>query len=163
MARDLNEFERGILANVEAHGCQVNHIFGGEGDEPDFSYSIGFPQSVGQPEVIVFGLGVNLMKSMINELRAQCAGGLTMADRLRVADLLDGFECELRSVDRANIAEDFFASAMWFERYRTGEQMTEAFQIVWPGASQGLFPWEDGCNPFVGASQTALYEQGTVH
>ena len=68
----LSELEERILANIEDHGCQVNHVFDPDGILQGKSYSIGFPVSIGQPEVIVFGLRVEVMKFMINDLLRQC-------------------------------------------------------------------------------------------
>ena len=32
-----------------------------------------------------------------------------------------------------------------------------AYQLFWPGAEQGLFPWEKGCVQFVRDCQPSLY------
>ena len=156
--RELTEFEQRIVANVEQYGCHVMHVFDPEGIEENFSYSIGFPVSVSQPEVIVFGLERKLMHSMINEVHRQCRDGLTMKDGLRVPDLLEGFDCELRAVRPDHIVADYFGSAMWFHRTQTDHPMARAFQIVWPGALNGLFPWDEGISPDVIDAQPALYE-----
>lgn len=154
---ELTEFEQRIVANVEQYGCHVMHVFDPEGIEEAFSYSIGFPVSVSQPEVIAFGLSSKLMHSMINELHRQCREGLLMADGLRVSDLIEGYDCELRSVPPKRIVADHFGSGMWFHRHQIGQAMTEAFQIVWPGAVNGLFPWEAGASQDVINAQPALY------
>lgn len=155
---ELNDFERGILANIAQHGCQVNHVFDPDGEEPGLSYSIGFPETVQQPEVICFGLDRKLMQSMINSLLDQCRSGLTMQDGVRVADLLDGFECELRSVKPEHIVPDNFASAIWYANYRGAGDPVCAFQIVWPSSRTGLFPWDEGVAQDVIDAQPALYE-----
>ena len=161
--RPLSDFEEKILANIAEHGCQVNTVFDPDGKEPTFSYSIGFPASVRQPEVIVFGLSRDLMHAMVNSLHHQCREGLQMRDGLVVNDLLEGHSCVLKYVLPENIVDDFFASALWLARHRTGHKMDEAFQIVWPGAEQALFPWDDGCNEYVIEMQPALYRTESVH
>ncbi|MFN4097896.1 MAG: DUF4262 domain-containing protein [Sphingomonas sp.] len=158
-ARDLDTFEQGILSNVEKHGCQVNCIFDPDGSEPSFCYSIGFADTVGQPEVIVFGLDQAVMNFMVNETLRQCRAGLALADGVRVSGLLGGFDCVVREVSPENLVIDYFNSAMWFHRYRTGRDMERAVQIVWPGAVDGLFPWDDGSAQIVIDSQPALYER----
>ncbi|WP_432200940.1 DUF4262 domain-containing protein [Erythrobacter sp. W53] len=155
---DLSDFEEGILANIKDHGCQVNHVFDPDGEEAGKSYSIGFPETVGQPEVICFGLDHKLMHSMIDEICRRCREGFLIEDRKRISDLLDGFDCELRRVLPENIVVDHFASAMWYSEHSDRGQMSDAFQIVWPGAVNGLFPWEDGAAPDVIDMQPALYE-----
>ena len=155
---DLSDFEQGILANIEEHGCQVNHIFDPDGDMVGKSYSIGFPETVGQPEVICFGLGNDLMHSMINGLLDQCLEGLKMQDGLRVSGLLEGFDCVLRSVKSDHIVSDHFNSAMWYSRHQGVGEMQKAFQIVWPSSETGLFPWDEGVAHVVVDAQPALYE-----
>ena len=161
--RPLSEFEQGILENIEKSGCQVNTIFDPEGVEPTFSYSIGFPETVGQPEVIIFGLRREVMHAMINVLLDKCRQGLTLKDGLTVEGLLDGYTCITRSVLSDNIVRDYFNSAIWYEKYRTGSDMEEAYQIVWPGVQQRLFPWDKGCDQIVIDSQPALYLPESVH
>ncbi|MBV7264853.1 DUF4262 domain-containing protein [Erythrobacter ani] len=155
----LNEFEERILQNIADHGCQVNHVFDPDGASPRFSYSVGLPKTVGQPEVIVFGLKNDVMHSMINALLDQCRSGLELQDGLIIDDLLDDYECVAKKVLPENIVSDWFASAIWYERYRTGQNMSAAFQIVWPGVQQRLFPWEATCDETVIDAQPALYER----
>lgn len=155
---ELTEFEQRIVANVERYGCHVMHVFDPDGVEQNFSYSIGFPVSVAQPEVIVFGLDRTLMHSMINEVHRQCRDGLALEDGLRVSDLLEVFDCELRAVRPDNIVAEYFDSTMWFHRTHTGHPLADAFQIIWPGAVNGLFPWDEGVSQDVIEAQPALYE-----
>ncbi len=152
----LNSHERKILDNIRDHGCQVMSVFDPDGELPDFTYSIGFPATVGQPEVIVYGLPRELGHSMVNETLAQCRAGLILAEGTRIDGLLEGFACIVREIPADRIDAEHFGSAMWFERYRTGAEMTQAFQIVWPGAGHGLFPWEAGAD--LAELQPALYE-----
>nr|WP_247711113.1 DUF4262 domain-containing protein [Qipengyuania vesicularis] len=161
--RPLSDFEQGILENIEKSGCQVNTIFDPEGDEPTFSYSIGFPKTVDQPEVIIFGLRHEVMHSMINVLLEKCRQGLLLRDGLVIDDLLDGYNCVARAVLNDYLVEDYFASAIWYEKYRTGSEMKGAYQIVWPGVQQRLFPWDVGCEQIVIDSQPALYLPESVH
>jgi len=156
---ELSEFEQGILANIRDHGCQVNHVFDPDGVLPGKSYSIGFPEAIDQPEVIVFGLPPEVMQFMINDLLRQCREeGLSLKNGLVVSDLLEGFACIARSVQSEHIIADHFASAMWFSKHRFRTDMKEAFQLVWPSSVTGLFPWDDGVAQEVIDAQPALYE-----
>src|SRR5215210_4769246 len=84
----LNQFERDIIANVNNSGCHINMVFDSDGEDPGFAYSAGFAQSVKQPEVIVFGLGSELMASMINGCLDQCENGLELNDWTFIDGLL---------------------------------------------------------------------------
>jgi hypothetical protein len=156
--KGLDIHEQKCVDDIRAYGCHVLQV-SAEGEHPHFSYSVGFPVSVDQPEVIVFGLQQPLMHNMINEMQRQCAEGLVMCDGQRVPDLIDGFDCILRYVTDKRAIEQHFGWAIWYHRSQRNIELCEAYQIVWPGKVQGLYPWEDGCDDFVIAQQPALYQQ----
>ena len=147
--RDDSAFERQIIANVRDHGCHINCVADPDGNDPAFAYSVGFHETLGQPEVIVFGLPADVMNFMINETMRKCRDGFILTDGAELHGLLAGHHCIARPVSSENITRDFFNSAMWFRRHVTGEEMSEAFQIVWPGAQDGLFPWDERCSDVV--------------
>jgi hypothetical protein len=156
---EFDEYERKILANIERTGCHVTVVFDPEGDEPGFAYSAGFPHSIGQGEVIVFGLSTDMMGFMINETLRQCRdNGLKLHDGLRLSGLLEGFDAVARRVHTSNIQREYLNSAMWHHMGRYGEPLSEVFQLVWPSSVTGLFPWDKDCHPDVSAFQPALYE-----
>lgn len=147
--RDDSAFEQKIIANVREHGCHINYVFDPDGEMPAYAYSVGFQETVGQPEVIVFGLSMDVMKFMINQTLQQCREGLLLEDGAELNGLLEGHRCIVCEVSPANITREFFNSAIWFRNHVAGEEMDAAFQIVWPGAKDGLFPWEEGCSDIV--------------
>lgn len=152
----LTEYETMLLRNVENHDCQVTYVFDPAGEHESFSYSAGLPVSVGQPDVIVFGLPKDLMHFMINEVAAQYRKGLVLTEGQIIEGLIAGYPCVARRVLNENLA-DYFNSAMWVHRRELGRPMETAFQIVWPGVEQRLFPWDDGCDEAVYAAQPPLY------
>ena len=156
------EYEQQILENVATYGCHVTMVFDPDGDEPGFAYSAGFAETVDQPEVIVFGLPNETMHFMVNETLRQCRDGFRLKDWVEIDGLLEGHRCIARAVNPSFIIGDYFNSAMWLRRRLTGEQMTEAMQIVWPGAVDGLFPWDSGSSDIVREYQPALYEAGAI-
>jgi len=155
----LTDYEQSILDNVDRNGCHITMVFDPEKQQPNFAYSVGFPETVGQPEVIVFGLSQEMMGFMINQTLRRCRAGMRLAEGVEIDGLLQGHVCVAREVSPENIEREFFNSAMWFQRHRSGTDMAEAYQIVWPGAVDGLFPWEDGCAEIVREIQPALYER----
>lgn len=155
---ELDEFEQKILRNVREHGCHVNCVFDPDENRPAFAYSVGFPQTVGQPEVIVFGLSLRLMQSMINDTLQQCRDGLLLRDWGVVDGLLEDHKCILREVRQEYIVREYLNSAMWHHRRTTGAPLGAVMQLVWPGKINGLFPWEPGCAEEVRDAQLALYE-----
>ncbi len=155
----LNEHEQKIIANVNSHGCHINFVVDPDGELPSFGYSVGFPSTVSQPEVIVFGLSSDLTFWMINETLRQCRGGLQLLEGARIEGLLENHSCIARCVCASSIVPEHLNSAIWYHRYRTGEELSRAVQLVWPGAIDGLFPWDSGCDPSVSFWQPALYKE----
>ena len=154
----FTDYERNILDKIDEFGCFISLVFDPDGNDPNFAYSVGFPHSIKQGEVVVFGLSNKLLGSTINGTLKQCRDdGLVLADGLRISGLLDGFDVIARSVHPSNIQREYLNSAMWHHMGRYGEPLSEVYQLVWPSAATGLFPWDEGCHPDVIALQPALY------
>ena len=154
----LDAHEQRCVDDVREHGCHILQVFDPEGEEPDFSYSVGFVDKLGQNDIIVFGLKQELMKSMINETYKQCAAGLRLVEGLRIFGLIEDFDVIARRVTDALAIEKHFGWAIWYYRHKRMAPLGEVFQLVWPGAQQGLYPWESGCDPYVAAVQPPLYQ-----
>jgi hypothetical protein len=162
--KPLTDLEQEIVDNVQKYGCFIMSVFDPDGEEPEFSYSIGFLRTVQQPEVITFSLPRALRVSMINEIYRQISeNGLQLVDGVGIAGLLEGHSCVAREVTDQKAISEHFGSAIWYSRRFDDQEINKVFQIVWPGARQGLFPWEDGCASEVIEDQPALYAMGAVH
>ncbi|MEZ5734798.1 MAG: DUF4262 domain-containing protein [Novosphingobium sp.] len=160
----LTDYERSIFSNVADHGCHVTYVFDNEDtDFVPFCYSAGFTKTVGQGEVIAFGLPMDVMKFMINQTLRQCREGMVLEDGKHISNLLEGFDVVARLVWPEYIEREYFNSAMWFHRCEFGSDLEQAYQLVWPGAVNGLFPWEEGCSQDVIDLQPPLYEARMVH
>lgn len=127
--------EDAVHENVREHGCHVMKI-GADEEGPGFAYSIGLTKNYRQPELICFGLDLDLMHGMINAMRDRMAAGTKFEDRQRVSDLIEGYDCELRKMS-VTFYRDFLGYARWFY---AGDQF-EAFQIVWPDKAH-RYPWD---------------------
>ncbi|WP_235535637.1 DUF4262 domain-containing protein [Sphingopyxis sp. Root1497] len=158
MTSHLDASEQKVVDDIRDYGCSVMHVFDADGDLPEFSYSIGFPETVEQPEVIVFGVKREVRHFMINEIQRQCVEGLKLQDGLRISGLIEGWNCVAKYVTDAGAIREHFGWALWYHDAQRDAAMHDAFQIVWPGAEQGLFPWEPDCDPIVMERQPALYE-----
>jgi hypothetical protein len=157
-ADTLDPEERKCLADIAEHGCHILAVWDDEGNEPDFAYSVGFPVSVGQPEVLVYGLSREIMKSMINEVCRQCGEGLELSDGLRIQGLLEGHDCIAKWCSSREAIDEHFGWALWYHSTQRGLDVEGFYQIVWPGAASGLFPWDEGVSQDVIDAQPALYE-----
>jgi Domain of unknown function (DUF4262) len=157
LGKKLDPSEQKVIDDIAQFGCHVMFVFDDEGDRPDFAYSIGFPVTVGQPEVIIHGLKRELMHSMLNALCKQCAEGLVLEEGTRIEGLVEGFDCIAKKVTDPEAIKEHFGWAIWYHRSQHNRVLDDVIQVVWPGAQDGLFPWDAGCSEIVIAQQPALY------
>lgn len=145
-----------VVDDVAEHGWHCVHITADE-EGPNFSFSVGWWETLGTPETIVFGLRREVHHNLLWILYQQIQNGLRIADGLRISGLLEGFECIARRVDLSQMS-DHFGYALWYRalRLKTSDGL-EAFQIFWPGKVDGLYPWEAGCSQIVRDHQPLLY------
>ena len=155
---DLTDYEKNVILNFEKHGWFATSVFDPDGNDPMFTYSTGFGKTLGTPEFIVFGLNKDLMHNMLWEVFHQIKAGAEPQDGMRWSDLLEGFDCFSKKACHPDLHKEYTCTANWFWRHDGNSCPLEVYQLVWPGAQQGLFPWEDGCDPYVISQQTQLCE-----
>ena len=153
----LNENEVKLLDNVEKHGWHCMGVFDPEGNDPSFAYSVGFSKSLNKPEFIVFGLEHELMSHMLWEVYHQLKAGAVPSDGMRWQGLLEGFDCISKKANHPILFKEYAISANWLWKHQERDGYPDVYQIVWPGAQQGLFPWENDCNLYVVEQQPALW------
>ena len=136
----LTEHERDVLVRLEAMGWFVNKI-AADDSGPGFAYSFGLYKTFQHPEIILFGLPVDMMHQLINDIGKQLRNGSpAYGDGNKTSDLLEGYPCEFHHVDPAWY-KTTLTWASWF--YRSSD--FPALQLFWPDKA-GLFPWEQECN-----------------
>lgn len=158
--RALSDHEQEILDNVARTGCHITVVIDPDQHDPPFAYSAGFRETAGQPEVIVFGQSAEMMTFMIDETLTRCEAGLVLSDGVEIDGLLRGHKVIGRAVAARFIVRDYLNSAIWYERQQTGRALESVIQLVWPGAQDGLFPWDEGCDQGVRDLQPVLYSVG---
>lgn len=124
-----------FVAGIEEHGWQVVLIPEDE-EGPGFAYSVGLFRTFGHPEIILFGLDLELMHGLINNMGEDVRGGAKFEPGRRVDDVLEGYSVEFREVARRH-HRDYFGYAGWFY----GDDEFPAIQCVWPDM-EGRFPDE---------------------
>ena len=153
----LNDYEIKLLQNVETHGWHATSVFDPKGNDPDFVYSTGFSKSLNKPEFIVFGLDRDLMLDMLWEVYIQLEIGTIPSDNMRWQNVLEGFDCISKKAKHSDLFKKYATSANWFWKHQNQTGFPEVYQLVWPGAQQGLFPWEEGCDQYVIEQQFPLW------
>ncbi len=146
----VDEGEETIRANIAEHGWHIAIVSEGDG-EPGFAYSIGMKETLGHPEIVVFGLPGQLMASMINELGGRARNGEPAPVGKRIEGLIEQADCILHPVNKSRYRE-FFGYGRWCYN---GDNF-EVLQCFWPGKIDGLFPWEPGSDEYVQSMQPDL-------
>lgn len=159
---DLTEFEQQMVANVDKHGCFIMGVFDPDHEIPNFSYSIGFPKSLGQADVLISGLDLDLMKRLLNDAYVLCRDGFRLADFARTNELFSSLDCVVREIAEEHIRGDFMTSSLWYAESVCDQPFTSAFQLVWPDKA-GLFPWEEGFAENLIGAQLELWRKETVN
>ncbi|PTR00954.1 uncharacterized protein DUF4262 [Mucilaginibacter yixingensis] len=127
-----------IIANVEKYGCHLA-MFEATGHLPAFVYSIGLFKAYGHPEIICFGLDINLMATLINDAKAQIQAGKSFSAGERSVDFLKGFDVQFIEVNKA------FASYLGYAGWFYGNFEFPVLQLVWPDKERH-FPWDADFN-----------------
>ncbi|AMR25731.1 hypothetical protein A0257_00595 [Hymenobacter psoromatis] len=141
--------EKKIIGDVEKYGFHVVQIKG-DGYSSSFAYTIGLYRTYGYPELICFGLNLDLLHSVL-------WSGKELLDKQPAPDLSLGYPDFIGDYDVRLLPvakewyDDYFGYGIWFNQGRD----FPALQIVWPDM-QALFPWEEGFNPNWKAGQPLL-------
>jgi hypothetical protein len=125
--------ERKLVSDIEQFGWHV--IFVPEdGEGPAFAYSIGLFHKFNHPEIIVFGLDLNILHRIINVIGEELRQGRRFADGENASDILEDYEVRFVDVSRMHYGA-YFGCARWFYK---GDDFP-ALQCLWPDR-QGRFP-----------------------
>ena len=74
--RGLSASDAKVLEDIRTHSWHVTGVFPSQGNTgPDWAFSIGLFHSFVHPEIIVFGLKLDVCMSVINEIGGQVKSG----------------------------------------------------------------------------------------
>src|SRR5207248_2370635 len=111
---NLDDGDRQLLSDVERHGCHVVVITAEHGT-PGWAFSVGLFHNFQHPEVVVFGLSLELNGEVIQGIGAEIRAGRSLEVDGQYADILEGVKCTFRPV-ATRWYEPFFGYARWFYR-----------------------------------------------
>jgi hypothetical protein len=127
--------EKNIRSDVEKYGWSVA-LFEKSTATPSFAYTIGLWKTFNHPEVIAFGLPINLLHTILNDVGELIKEGKELPLNVDNNDILLNLPVQIRQVDASNIP-DYFGFAQWFNEY----EPFPALQLFWPDKA-GKFPWD---------------------
>ena len=121
---------------------------------PGYAYSIGMPDAVGFPDIVVFGLTPVAAKGLIELVADACRGGTEIPLGIELVGLLDNeLRCLFAPVDLA-VWGPYFATAASWDR-GVGFEMV---QLLYPDRN-GFLPYEVGYEQRMALAQPVV---GTV-
>lgn len=159
---EIDDLDTRIVDMVEKHGHFVMAVFDPDQSIPDFAYSIGFPKSLGQGEVLISGLDLDMMKTLVHDAYELCREGFKLEDHARTSELFSSFDCVVREVAEEYLNAEFLTSAQWYSQTDSGKSVTSAYQLVWPD-KDGLFPWDEGFSQGLAGAQLELWRKENVN
>lgn len=149
----MDEGDKQVHEDINTYGWHVVKVFDPNGELPNFAYSIGAYHSYQQPEVIMFGLDLDDLHAIINDIVGAMKSGKTITTNKPYEEFLDGYACTFRPVINKHY-DEHFGYALWY--YKNSD--FPALQCFWPDRN-GLYPWDRNCNPAVTQLQPLLYQE----
>ena len=126
-------------------------VFGGQ--QLSMSYSVGLFETLGHPEIVMFGLSLHTMHAVINDIGRRVRAGETMNDGKVLDDLFEVYPSMFRSVAR-RWYDTFLPWAVWYH----GHPDFPALQCFWPDRSS-RWPWEAAFDPSLARFQPLLFHE----
>ncbi len=139
-----------IAANIIEHGFHIACI-DTDGYSPAFAYTIGLNASYQHPEIIVFGLQLNVLNAILRDMATRVKEGERFESHRSYTDVLEGYDVQFLEVDKQNVS-DHLGFAGW---YYGGHFEFPVLQMIWPD-KESNWPWEEAFNPNFLYSQPLL-------
>ena len=144
----VDEHEAQTIADIDRFGWVVLKVTNDAG--PDFAYSVGMYRTFGHPEILIFGLPVELMHRLINDIGEHVRSGERYTAGQVTDDFLEGYDVTFRVVPTFQ----YKGHLGWANWLYDGTQYP-VLQLVYPDREH-RWPWEDGVAPGFREGQPVL-------
>ena len=124
-----------MISDVEEYGWHVA-LIPADDEGPGFAFSIGLFKTYRHPEVILFGLGIEAMHGIINNIGEEVRQGRRFTEGEATSGIIKDFDVVFCEVHHDHYQE-YLGTASWY--YKNTDY--PALQCVWPDR-QGRFPWD---------------------
>jgi hypothetical protein len=84
---DVTSFDHRVLEDVRDYGYHVAAV-ATDGSAPAWAYSVGFGATFNHPELVVFGLSVDVMHRMLRNAANEIREGQVLEDRSQSSELI---------------------------------------------------------------------------
>jgi hypothetical protein len=125
--------------NIEEYGWEGVYVFDEKGGKQSFIYSIGFEETHGHPEIMIFGLKRETMHGILSDIEKDIREGVVFALNTRIAGVLgSGFEVLFQEV-KDEFYSDYLGTAQGYY-----QKPFRAWVMFWPDKNNVL-PMEKHC------------------
>lgn len=129
-----------IAENIRKHGWQFQFIFDESGERQDFGYTIGFEESFGHPEIMIFGLPRETMHAILDDLAQDIRSGKKITPNERVPKVLAGdFEVLFKPIRQEFLSEYAGTATDYYQ------DNIRVYVMFWPD-EENVLPTEDHCD-----------------
>jgi len=122
-------------SNIQQYGHHVI-MLNATNYSPAFAYSIGLWETYHHPELICFGLSIELMHQIINDVAEMIKAGQKIAAGNSYSEIFKDSKATFLKVDERNIGDYFSVALNYYE-----DKPFEALQLIWTDRND-KFPWE---------------------
>lgn len=136
---DLDTQNRLISDHIRQHGWHCLHVFSNEPGEAGFSYSIGFAESYGAPEVLVLGFEREKAHALLHECASLLQRGHKIRPGVEDAEVLaGGYKAVFREVLREKFS-GYLGTALGYY-----QQKPFGAVVMFLPDREHRFPWQSG-------------------
>ncbi len=128
-----------IQKHIDEYGWHCLYVFDPDGEKNEFSYSIGFEESFGHPEIIIFGLKREVAHSILSDIASDLRNGATFEPNVKLNNVIGGdLDIMFKPVKQAAF-DDYLGTAVRFY-----QRPFRAWVMLWPDKTN-ILPDEEGC------------------
>jgi hypothetical protein len=139
MGLDLATQNQEIKDNIRNFGWHCLHVFPTNDNHGKFSYSIGFAESYGAPEVMVFGVDREKAHALLNACAEMLQDGHTICNSAENPNVLNGgYNVVFRPV-RSICFGEYLGTALRYYQDRPFGAV-----VMFLPDSEHRFPWQSG-------------------
>ncbi len=154
MAYPTNPFEE-VIEKVSKHGWTAVSVFHGH-NTPAFTYSVGFTETFGGPEIVILGIPVETARSLISGIAQQMKSKELRFPKsdTTMSGVIQDYEVSIRHIPEEQVSE----IAKYAHAYAFPDTI-QLLQVVLPDPS-GKLPGNPACDPAYVTLQdvTSLYQ-----
>jgi Domain of unknown function (DUF4262) len=145
----LDEREQHFVDVVGRHGWMVTNIKP-QDQLPGWAFTTGLTHSFGSPDLVMTGLGAEVLHTSLNIVGEAVRNGSTLEPGRAVPDVLEGYDVTLRPVD-TGWHSSMFGWTRWFAQ----QDEPRFLHLVWPDKA-GCFPGDASFDPRIARLQPDL-------